>query len=138
MNIKILGTIIVTMGIAVGAFLYLGQGEASPKPIDPANVVHKTINMSGMTCEACEIAIDKVIKDKGMVKVKSSSPEQRVEVEYDKTQTDIKTIMSNINRKGFTPVSYEDEKGLHELNSSKKPEVKHEMKCGAGKCGGAK
>ncbi|PHR55727.1 MAG: hypothetical protein COA44_09735 [Arcobacter sp.] len=138
MNIKILGTIVVTMGIAVGAFLYLGQEETGPKPIDPKNVVHKTINMKGMTCEACEIAIDRVIKDKGMVKVKSTSADQRVEVEYDKTQTDIDTIMKNINRKGFTPVSYADEKGLHDVNGSMKTEVKHEMKCGSGKCGGAK
>ena len=137
MNIKILGTIVVIMGIAVGAFLTLGQEKVEgPKPIDPKNVVHKSINMKGMTCEACEIAIDKVIKEKGMVTVKSSSPDQRVEVEYDKTQTDIKTIMKSINRKGFTPVSYEDDKGIHELNASKKVEVKHEMKCGSGKCGG--
>ena len=138
MNIKILGTIVVIIGIAVGAFLYLGQEPQGPQPIDPKNVVHKTINMKGMTCESCEIAIDKVIKDKGMVNVKSSSTNQRVDVEYDKTQTDIKTIMKNINRKGFTTVSYEDEKGLHDLNGSMKTKVKHEMKCGDGKCGGAK
>lgn len=137
MNIKIISAIVVTMGIAVAAFLYLGQEEVAPKTIEPKNVVSKTINMSGMTCEACEIAIDKVITEKGMVKVKSSSPDQRVDVEFDKTQTDINTIMKNIKRKGFTPVSYEDENGLHELNVSNKTEAKHEMKCGAGKCGGA-
>lgn len=137
MNIKILGTIVVTMSIAVGVFLYLGQGEEGPKPIKPENIVSKTINMSGMTCEACEIAIDKVHTDTGMVSVKSSSPDQRVEVEYDKTQTDIKTIMKAISKKGFTPVSYEDKDGVHDLNGSIQPEKKHEMKCGSGKCGGA-
>jgi len=136
MNMKIVGTIVIAIVISLGAFLYLGQKETGVKPIDPRNVIHKSINMKGMTCEACEIAIDKVITEKGMVKVKSSSPNQRVEVEYDKTQTDIKTVMKNIKRKGFTPVSYEDEEGLHEINTSKKSEVKHEMKCGAGKCGG--
>jgi len=136
MNKKVLMGILAAFLIAGGLYLLLTQ-ESGPKPIDPANVVKKTVNMSGMTCEACEIAIDKVITEKGMVKVKSSSPDQRVEVEFDKTQTDIQTVMKNIKRKGFTPVSYEDEDGLHELNSSKKVEAQHEMKCGSGKCGGA-
>ena len=136
MNIKILSAIVATIAIAAAIFVFLSQEDKGPKPIDPKNVISKTINMTGMTCEACEIAIDKVITDKGMVKVKSSSPDQRVEVEFDKTQTDIKTIMKAINRKGFTPVSYEDETGLHEVNGSKKVEAKHEMKCGSGKCGG--
>jgi len=137
MNIKILSAIVVTIALAISIFIFLPKEDKSPKPIDPKNVISKTINMTGMTCEACEIAIDKVIRDKGMVKVKSSSPDQKVEVQFDKTQTDIETIMKAINRKGFTPVSYEDESGLHELNSSKKVEAEHEMKCGSGKCGGA-
>lgn len=128
---------VVTVAVAGALFIFTNQEEKGPKVIDPANVISKKINMSGMTCEACEIAIDKIITDKGMVKVKSSSTDQRVEVEFDKTQTDIVTIMKAISRKGFTPVSYEDEKGLHELNASKTQAAKHEMKCGSGKCGGA-
>ena len=46
--------------------------------------------------------------------------------------------MKAIKKKGFAPVSYEAEKGLHELNASNASEAKHEMKCGAGKCGGSK
>ena len=138
MNIKIITTIVVTMAISVGAFIYLSEEKTGPKPIELKNVVSKTINMKGMTCEACEIAFDKVVTETGMVKVKSSSPDQRVEVEFDKTQTSIETIMKNINRKGFTPVSYEDKDGLHDLNGSMKTDAKHEMKCGAGKCGGSK
>ena len=64
------------------------------------------------------------------------SADQKVEVEYDKTQTDIKTIMDAIQMKGFTPVSYEDANGLHEQNVSINKEA--EMKCGSGKCGAGK
>lgn len=138
MNIKILTAMVATIAVAGALFVFTTQEEIGPKAIDPVNVISKKINMSGMTCEACEIAIDKVITDKGMVKVKSSSPDQRVEVEFDKTQTDINTIMKAIQRKGFTPVSYEDENGLHDLNGTKVDAPKHEMKCGAGKCGGSK
>ncbi len=91
--------------------------------------------MKGMTCGHCEVAIEKIAQDKGVAKIKAKSDEQKVEVEYDKTQTDIKTIMDAIEMKGFTPVSYEDENGLHEQNVT---EEVREMKCGDGKCGAGK
>ncbi len=130
---------IVTALIITGAFVLVMQ-DGKPKEIiiDKKNVVTKTVNMSGMTCEACEIAIEKVGKDAGIVKVKASSPDQKVVVEFDKTQTDIHTIMKAIELKGFTPVSYEDEEGVHELVPTKTEETKHEMKCGSGKCGTGK
>jgi len=137
MNIKILSAIVITVVIALGTFTYLSQ-DKGPVPIKPENVVSKVINVSGMTCETCEIAINNGAKDKGIVEISSSAPNQRVEVKYDKTQTDIETIMKEIKRKGYAPVSYEDEKGLHNVNGAEKSEAKHEMKCGAGKCGGAK
>lgn len=137
MNKKVLFGLLAGILITVGAYILVTQ-EPMPKEvvIDPANVVRKTVNMSGMTCEACEIAIEKVAQDKGVVKIKASSPNQTAIVEFDKTQTNIETIMKAIAMKGFEPVSYEDEEGLHELNKSKAEAVKHEMKCGAGKCGG--
>ena len=128
---------IVTALVVAGAIVLVMQ-EGGPKEINPANVVKKTVNMSGMTCESCEIAIEKVSKDPGVVNVTASSPEQKAVVEYDKTQTDIHTIMKAIERKGFKPVSYEDETGLHELEPGKEEAVQHEMKCGSGKCGTGK
>jgi len=130
---------IVTALVVAGAFVLVMQ-ESKPKEIviDKANVVKKTVNMSGMTCEACEIAIEKVSKNPGVVKIEASSPDQKAVVEFDKTQTDIQTIMKAIELKGFKPVSYEDEEGLHELTPSKSEAPKHEMKCGTGKCGTGK
>ncbi len=130
---------IVTVLVVAGAFvLFIQETQEKAPVIDKANVVRKTVNMSGMTCEACEIAIEKVSKDTGVVKVTASSPEQKAVVEFDKTQTDIHTIMKAIERKGFKPVSYEDEEGLHELAPSKDEAPQHEMKCGSGKCGTGK
>lgn len=130
--------IVTALVIAGALILVMQEGEPKEVVIDQANVVKKTVNMSGMTCDACEIAIEKVSKDPGVVKVTASSPDQKAVVEFDKTQTDIHTIMKAIEMKGFKPVSYEDEEGLHELNSSKTQEPKHEMKCGSGKCGTGK
>lgn len=132
--------VIVVALVLAGAYILVTH-EQTPKKIEikPENLVTKTVNMSGMTCEACEIAIEKVSKDTGVVKVTASSPDQKAVVEYDKSQTDINTIMKAIEIKGFKPVSYEDEDGLHELNSTKSNEVQHEMKCGGtGKCGSGK
>ena len=128
---------IVTVLVIAGALVLVLQ-DSKPKEviIDQKNVVKKTVNMSGMTCDACEIAIEKVSKNPGVVKIKASSPDQKAVVEYDKTQTDIQTIMKAIELKGFKPVSYEDEEGLHELTPNETEAPKHEMKCGAGKCGG--
>ncbi len=136
MNTKVLAGILVSLLIAGMIFLLYTQ-EEKPKAIDPKNVVKKTVNMSGMTCESCEIAIEKVSRNTGVVKVEASSSEQKAVVEFDKTQTDIHTIMKAIEMKGFKPVSYEDEAGLHELNTSQNEAASHEMKCGNGKCGGA-
>jgi copper chaperone CopZ len=130
--------IVTALVIAGALILVMQEGEPKKVVIDQANVVKKTINMSGMTCDACEIAIEKVSKDPGVVKVIASSPEQKAVVEFDKTQTDIHAIMKAIEMKGFKPVSYEDEEGFHELNSSKPQAPKHEMKCGSGKCGTGK
>lgn len=134
MNIKVLG-IIPAVIVIVGAifFAIVSNTEEKPRTIDPSNVVKSTINMKGMTCGHCEVAIEKIGQDKGVAKIKATSEDQKVEVEYDKTQTDIKTIMDAIEMKGFTPIGYEDENGLHELNVSISKEA--EMKCGSGKCG---
>lgn len=130
---------IVTALVIAGALvLVMQEGEPKEVVIDQANVVKKTVNMSGMTCDACEIAIEKVSKNPGVVKVTASSPNQKAVVEFDKTQTDIHTIMKAIELKGFKPVSYEDEDGLHELTPNKEEVPQHDMKCGSGKCGTGK
>lgn len=134
MNIKILTTIVVTIAVA-GAIVFFSAEEEGPKPIDPRNVVKTKVNMRGMTCGHCEVAIEKVGETAGIAKIKARSEDQRVDVEYDTTQTDINTIMKAIEMKGFTPVSYEDDKGLHELNTSGEKTSEPKMKCGAGKCG---
>jgi len=136
MNIKILMTLAVTAAIAGTAIFYLGAQEG-PREIDPKNIVKSKVNMTGMTCGHCEVAIEKVGETAGIAKIKANSDQQKVEVEYDKTQTDIHTIMQAIEMKGFTPVSYEDEDGLHILNAEEESTAQTQMKCGSGKCGSA-
>ena len=135
MNIKVLMGIVAAVIIAVAGYLLVTY-EEQPKIIDPVNVVKKTVNMSGMTCRSCEIALERISENTGVVNVKASSPEQKAIVEYDKTQTDIQTIIKALEMKGYTALSYEDEQGIHEQKPAPSKAPLHEMKCGEGKCGG--
>ena len=85
--------------------------------VNKANILKKTINIEGMTCGACEATIAKVGGDvRGVTNISASAPEKHAIVEYDKTKTDINTIMKAIAETGYKPVSYDDESGNHKVN----------------------
>lgn len=135
MNKIIILALMFTALISTGCFN--SAEDETPAKINPQNVVKNRINMTGMTCGHCEAAIERLSSNKGVASIDANATLQRVDVAYDPALTDIHTIMNAIDKKGFTPVSYEDETGLHELNVSKE-ETTSTMKCGAGKCGGGK
>ncbi|HFQ61920.1 MAG TPA: mercuric transport protein MerTP [Epsilonproteobacteria bacterium] len=130
------------------SFPYWGDALIrSDKPntivVDKANLFKNTIHIEGMTCQACEATVEKVGSDvEGVISIKASTKDKRAIVEFDKSKTDIKTIMKAIGSTGYKPVSYEDKSGTH--NVSDIPVEKHKEsttskcsggKCGAGKCG---
>ena len=114
--------------------------------VDRASLFKSTINIEGMTCRACEATVEKVASEvDGVVSVKASTDKKRAIVEFDKSRTNIQTIMKAIGTTGYTPVSYQDKQGVHTVSNL--PKVKHEAdnnakcgdeKCGAGKCGSGK
>jgi len=115
--------------------------------VDRTNVLKKTINIEGMTCPTCEATVAKVGGDvDGVINISASTPKHHAIVEYDKTKTDINTIMNAIGSTGYKPVSYDDESGNHKVEGIevKAPKGKKgaakcgDSKCGAGKCGSGK
>ena len=112
------------------------------------NVLKSLVNIEGMTCAACEATVEKVSYDvNGVISAKASVDKKNAVIEYDKTKTDIQTIIQAIGTTGYRPVGYEDANGHHAVTDI---EVKaHEKalktlktgsggKCGGGKCGAGK
>lgn len=121
----------------------------SPKTIvvDKSNLLKNTIHIEGMTCQACEATVEKVGSDvKGVIRIKASTKDKKAIVEFDKSKTDIKTIMKAIATTGYKPVSYDDASGNHasggmEIKGHQDKESASKCgggKCGAGKCGSGK
>jgi len=115
--------------------------------VDRTNVLKKTINIEGMTCAACEATVAKVGGEvDGVINISASTPKKHAIVEYDKTKTDIDTIMRAIGSTGYKPVSYDDKSGNHKVNgievkahTIETPKGKEgAAKCGGGKCGAGK
>ncbi len=108
--------------------------------VEQQNILKKVINIEGMTCAACEATVSKVGSEvNGVVAISASTKEKHAIVSYDKTKTDIRTIMHAIGTTGYKPVGYDDADGHHSAKmKSDTPQV-HQMikssKCGGGKCG---
>jgi copper chaperone CopZ len=106
------------------------------------NISTAIINIEGMTCEGCEMALGQIpSKIDGVISFKASHVNKNAEVEFDKTVTDINKIINAVTLTGYKAIGYEDKDGNHTLEKSiPKASMKcgGDMKCGAGKCGGAK
>lgn len=128
------------------SFPYWGDALIrSDKPktivVDKANLFKNTIHIEGMTCQACEATVEKVGSDvDGVISIKASTKDKRAIVEFDKSKTDIKTIMKAIGSTGYKPVSYEDKSGTHSVDTIQIETHQEEItgKCGSGKCGANK
>ena len=69
-----------------------------------------------MTCKACEATVEKVGGEvKGVAFIKASTKQKTAIVEYDKSQTDIQSIMKAIGTTG-----YKDDYGLHQAEDISK------------------
>ena len=118
----------------------VNNSSALNKPINKANLKSVTVNVEGMTCEACEKTITTITgRMTGVTDIKASFVKQTAIVEFDQTQTDVKKIMDSIGSTGYKVLGYEDASGAYKNTTTKKVPHKIEstMKCGTGKCGGA-
>jgi len=99
----------------------------------------KLVKIDGMTCESCEQALGKAAKKiKGVESIIASAKDGNAVVKYDLIKTDIDTVMKEIRKTGYRPISYEeyDEKSVRTVSTKSNKESNTTMKCGAGKCGG--
>ena len=141
--------IITVFATVMLSFPYWGDSLISGKKekviiVDRTNVLKKVINIEGMTCAACEATVAKVGGEvEGVINISASTAKKHAIVEYDKTKTDIKTIMNAIGSTGYKPVGYDDTSGHHvvngiEVKAHNSKEEKGASKCGDGKCGAGK
>jgi len=84
------------------------QTESSEqKSIDPANIETVEIAVTGMTCNHCEMTIQKAVKAlPGVQDVKASHIDEIAVVSFDKTQTTVDEMKAAIADKGFEPGEY--------------------------------
>ena len=144
--------IITVFSIVMLSFPYWGDTFiASDKPkvvvVDKANLLKKVISIEGMTCKACEATVEKIGGDvSGVVAIKASVDKKRAVIEYDKSKTDVDTIMNAIGTTGYKPVGYTDKSGYHKAegvrvakqHKAQTPKKEAASKCGSGKCGAGK
>jgi copper chaperone CopZ len=85
-----------------------------------SNLFKKTIQIKGMTCASCEATVEKVAMDiDGVVSAKASTQNKNAVIEFDKTKTDIHSIMKAIATTGYKLLDYEDESGAGKQGSKK-------------------
>lgn len=78
--------------------------------VDKGNIEKTTIAIEGMTCKACEATVEKVGGEiDGVITIKASTTDKKVYLEFDKTKTDINSIMKAIATTGYKPVDYKSE-----------------------------
>ncbi|MDA7817716.1 hypothetical protein N9A28_05965 [Sulfurimonas sp.] len=126
---------------AVALLLFSGceqsQTVENQKSVETTkNIVKDTIFIEGMTCEGCESGLALTPKHvKGVVSFKASHVKKSAEVEYDKSVVDLDTIKKHVITQGYKIVE-----SPKDVKTASKAAMKcgGDMKCGAGKCGGAK
>jgi len=127
---------------------FIKSDRAPTTIVKQENVLKSLVNIEGMTCAACEATVEKVSYDvDGVISAKASVDKKSAIIEYDKSKTDIQTIMQAIGTTGYQPVGYEDANGHHKVTNIKVKAHNSELKtlktdaagkCGGGKCGAGK
>jgi len=104
---KILSLLLITV------FIYACGGQSSQtestevKSIDPANIETVEITVTGMTCNHCEMTIQKAVKAlPGVQDVKASHVDEVAIICFDKTQTTVDEMKAAIADKGYEPGEY--------------------------------
>jgi copper chaperone len=105
---KILSLLLITV------LVYACGGQSSQTEstetisIDPANIETVEIAVTGMTCNHCEMTIQKAVKAlPGVQDVKASHVDEVAIVGFDRTQTTVDEIIEAIADKGYQPGEYD-------------------------------
>lgn len=78
------------------------EKPAQEQVVKEENIVMKTFDVKGMTCEGCEgTIVSYVTKMDGVVSSKASHVKESVIVKYDESKTDMNAIMEKITSTGY-------------------------------------
>ena len=73
--------------------------------IKKADIISQTLGVDGMTCMGCEITLEKNVSEiSGVVKVKASSDDKTMVVQYDKTKTNLSQIIRVVKEASYIPL----------------------------------
>ena len=138
MNIKLIIALVVFITVMLGFGALIldeaanGKSTTTVLPV----IATKLVKIDGMTCESCEQALAGAAKKmKSVESIVASAKDGNAVVKYDLVKTDIDTVMKEIRKTGYRPVSYEEYDEKSAKKESAKVENNTTMKCGAGKCG---
>ncbi|MDF1876726.1 heavy-metal-associated domain-containing protein [Sulfurimonas sp. SAG-AH-194-L11] len=97
---------LITLLLLCTSFMFISCSEqdkvAKTVLIKQSDIVLEKIAVDGMTCVGCEVTLEgAVLKIEGVTKVKASATDASAAVEFDKTKTDIKTIIKTIQDAGY-------------------------------------
>lgn len=96
----------ITLPYYLGIFYYDNAQEVVVS--NKEDLIKTTIDIEGMTCDACQDHVDHAINELvGIVSVTTSYSLENTVVEFDKTKTDTKEIQNTINSTGYKAIEHE-------------------------------
>ena len=122
---KIFLALITAFSVVMLSFPYWGdaliKSERTQTVVtNKSDLFKKTIQIKGMTCASCEATVEKVAMDiDGVVSAKASTKNKNAVIEFDKSKTDMHSIMKAIATTGYKPLGYEDKNGTEKDGSKK-------------------
>jgi mercuric ion binding protein len=84
----------ISIAVAVAMLVLMSPAWASPKTV--------TLNVSGMTCEACPVTVKKALqKVPGVSKIEVQYEKKQVVVTFDDTKTNIDALVKATTNAGY-------------------------------------
>lgn len=81
------------------------NAENKDVAVNPAHVANLSLNVAGMTCNGCEMTIEKKLGSmQGVVKVKASHTAKTVVIEADTVLSPLSNLKKGIAESGFTVI----------------------------------
>ena len=95
----------ISMSFPYYAHIFVPDNKKEVVINDPSNLEKVTIEIEGMTCDACQNHVDHAVNElNGIVKVKTSYENGNTIVEFDKTESSLQDIEKAINNTGYKVV----------------------------------
>jgi copper ion binding protein len=102
---KVIFCILVSVAFAAGACSSRQNPKAEETSVSLATVRDTTFKVEGMTCDDCEMSIEKGVKElKGIKLVEADHEDSTAHVAFDPSLTDREEIAKAIEKRGYKVV----------------------------------